>query len=117
MDLLLPIAAKSFLVAGAVLLLLKLAQNRSASDRSWIAHLGLLAILLLPAAASALPALNVEGPSFLAARSYEAPAPVETLAAATVTDAAKSETAPTAGTFPETTGAIAPAPVDWAVWA
>ena len=34
MDLLLPIAAKSFLLAGAVLLLLKIAQNRSASDDS-----------------------------------------------------------------------------------
>ena len=116
MDLLLPIAAKSFLVAAAVLLLLKLAQNRSASDRSWIAHLGLLAILLLPAAAIALPALNVEGPSFLAARSYEGPAPVEPLAAATVTDDSKAEAASTAGTFPEAAGAIAPAPVDWAVW-
>ena len=46
MDFLLPIAAKSFLVAGVVLLLLKLAGNRSASDRSWIAHLGLAAVLL-----------------------------------------------------------------------
>jgi beta-lactamase regulating signal transducer with metallopeptidase domain len=115
MDLLLPIAVKSFLLAGAVLLLLKLAQNRSASDRSWIAHLGVVAILLLPAAALALPALNVEGPSFLASRSVEAVAPAHSLAAAPA--ALKSETASTAGTFPEASEAIAPAPVDWAVWA
>jgi beta-lactamase regulating signal transducer with metallopeptidase domain len=117
MDLLLPIAAKSFLVAGAVLLLLKFAQNRSASDRSWIAHLGLVAILLLPAAALALPALNVEGPSFLASRSVETPASAESLAAAPATQALKLETASTAGTFPEASEAIAPAPVDWVVWA
>src|SRR5687768_5859458 len=116
MDLLLPIAAKSFIVAGAVLLLIKLAQNRSASDRSWIAHLGLVAILLLPAAALALPALNVEGPSFLASRSVQAAA-AESLAAAPADTAVKSETASTAGTFPEASEAIAPAPVDWAVWA
>ena len=117
MDLLLPIAAKSFLVAGAVLLLLKLAQKRSASDRSWIAHLGLVAILLLPAAALALPALNVEGPAFLASRSVEAAAPAESLGVAPADTALKSETASSAGTFPEVAGAIAPAPVDWAVWA
>ncbi len=113
MDLLLPIAAKSFLLAGAVLLLLKIARNRSASDRSWIAHLGLLAILLLPAAAAALPALNVEGPAFLAPPAVETTSP----AAVPPGTALKSESASTAGTFPESSAAIAAAPVDWAVWA
>lgn len=117
MDLLLPIAAKSFLVAGAVLLLLKLAQKRSASDRSWIAHLGLVAILLLPVAAIALPALNVEGPSFLASRTVEAPAPAGSLAAASATPTLQSETAAAAGTFPEAPAAVPPSPVDWVVWA
>lgn len=117
MDLLLPIAAKSFLVAGAVLLLLKLAQNRSASDRSWIAHLGLVAILLLPVAAIALPALNVEGPSFLASRSVEAAAPAESPAGALPARALPTETASTAGTFPDAPAAVAAAPVDWALWA
>ena len=113
MELLLPIAAKSFLLAGAVLLLLKIARNRSASDRSWIAHLGLLAILLLPAAAVALPALNVEGPAFLVSATAEAP----TVAAAPAGPALRSESASTAGTFPESSAATAAAPVDWAVWA
>lgn len=116
MDLLLPIAAKSFLVAGAVLLLLKLAQNRSASDRSWIAHLGLAAVLLLPVAAVALPALNVEGPSFLASTTIEPAAPVESVVATSATTM-KSEAAPSAGTFPAEVGtATATAPVDWALW-
>jgi peptidoglycan/LPS O-acetylase OafA/YrhL len=78
METLLPIAVKSFLVAGVVLLLLKLARNRSASDRSWIAHLGLAAVLLLPVAVLALPALEVEGPAFLTPPAGEAivtPAP------------------------------------------
>ena len=117
MDLLLPIAAKSFLVAGAVLLLLKIAQNRSASDRSWIAHLGLVAVLLLPAAALALPALNVEGPSFLVSQTVEAAAPAEPLAAAPESPALRTESAAAAGTFPGASAAIAPEPVDWAVWA
>ena len=113
MDHLLPIAAKSFLVAGVVLLLLKLARNRSASDRSWIAHLGLAAVLLLPVAAVALPALEVQGPAFLAAP-VEAPAPMVESETLTPT-ATLTETAAPAATFP-----VAPlegAPVDWAFWA
>ena len=45
------LAVKSLVVAGGTLLLLRLMSNRSASDRSWIAHLGLAAMLLLPVAA------------------------------------------------------------------
>ena len=48
MEILLPLAVKSLAIAGATLLLLKAMQNRSAADRSWIAHLGLVALLLLP---------------------------------------------------------------------
>ena len=118
MDLLLPIAVKSFFVAGMVLLLLKIAQKRSASDRSWIAHLGLLAVLLLPVAAVTLPALNVEGPSFLAGPAPEAAAPAEPLAQASTTPVSKAEAASPAGTFPAESGAaLAARPVDWAVWA
>jgi beta-lactamase regulating signal transducer with metallopeptidase domain len=123
MDLLLPIAAKSFLVAGVVLLLLKLAHKRSASDRSWIAHLGLAAVLLLPAAAVALPALDVEGPSYLASPVAEVAAPAGTIAIAPLkaskfSSAAKSETATAAASFPAGPAAVpAAASVDWALWA
>jgi beta-lactamase regulating signal transducer with metallopeptidase domain len=58
------LAAKSFLIAGAALLLLKLMQKRSAADRSWIAHLALAALLILPFAAFA-PTLDVVGPKAL----------------------------------------------------
>jgi len=43
MEYLLSIAAKSLLIAGGTLLLLKVMHRRSSSDRSWVAHLGLLA--------------------------------------------------------------------------
>lgn len=65
MDWLIPLAAKSFLIAGAALLLLRLLKNRSAADRSWIAHLALGGLLLLPVATVALPTLDVAGPNFL----------------------------------------------------
>ena len=60
---LIAIALKSLIVAGGVLAVLRLAQNRSAADRSLIAHLGLLAVLLLPVGSLLLPPLGVAGPS------------------------------------------------------
>jgi bla regulator protein blaR1 len=112
MEYFLPLAVKSLLIAGGTLLLLKLMQKRSSSDRSWVAHLGLLAILLLPLAAIALPALQVVGPDFLAtdtAVTEVAPvtAPIETVAA--------PEVAPASTSFPEV-GAMDGSTVDWAFW-
>jgi hypothetical protein len=65
MDWFIPLAAKSFLIAGGALLLLKLLKTRSAADRSWIAHLALAGLLLLPIATFALPTLDIAGPEFL----------------------------------------------------
>lgn len=65
MEWLVPLAAKSFLVAGGALLLLRLLKDRSAADRSWIAHLALAGLLLLPVAIVALPTFDVAGPEFL----------------------------------------------------
>ena len=59
MEWLIPLAAKSFVIAGGALLLLRLLRNRSAADRSWIAHLALAGLLLLPLASLALPRLDV----------------------------------------------------------
>ncbi|HUE78549.1 MAG TPA: M56 family metallopeptidase [Sphingomicrobium sp.] len=118
MEQFLPIAAKSFLVAGAALLLLSLARNRSAAQRSWIAHLGLAAALLLPVAAIALPPLEVRGPAFLTAPAAEIVNPPIVQADAAVAGAAKldTESAVAAGSFPAS-GAIAAArQVDWAFW-
>ena len=121
MEWLLPIAAKSFLVAGAALLLLTLASKRSAAQRSWIAHLGLAAIVLLPVAAIALPPLEVRAPALLAppvANIAAAPAiaPAKTKAAATATQL-NTESAAAADTFPAARGAMdAARNVDWAFW-
>ena len=57
-DLLIELAWKSLLVGGVALGLLKLARQRSAAERSWIAHCGLAALLLLIPAAMLAPARN-----------------------------------------------------------
>ena len=117
------LAAKSLLVAGGALVLLQLMRNRSAADRSWIAHLALVALLLLPVATIALPSLDVQGPSFLVG---EAKHEVVPPAAASVDLARATDTAhaaatgtgvaePSANAFQ---GAAAPtAPIDWSFWA
>jgi beta-lactamase regulating signal transducer with metallopeptidase domain len=60
MSLILSLAIKSLLVAGATLLWLQLARGASASQRSFIAHAGLAALFLLPLASIQLPALTLE---------------------------------------------------------
>ena len=52
-------AAKSVVIAGATLLVLRLVRGRSASDRSWIAHLGLAALAALPLGSVLFPPLEV----------------------------------------------------------
>ncbi|MGI8706211.1 MAG: M56 family metallopeptidase [Sphingomicrobium sp.] len=77
MEWFIPLAAKSFLIAGGALLLLKLLKNRSATDRSLIAHLALGGLLLLPVATVALPTLDVAGPEFLVGKAeVVSPSPV-----------------------------------------
>ena len=48
MEMLVTFALKSFLIAGATLGLLQLLKGRSAAERSMVAHLGLLALVLFP---------------------------------------------------------------------
>ncbi len=66
METLVGLGLKSLLIAGVTLGLLHLTRRRSAADRSWIAHLGLFALVALPLASLALPALSVEVPGALA---------------------------------------------------
>jgi bla regulator protein BlaR1 len=110
MEFVLPLAAKSLVVAAVALGLLKIAERRSASDRSLIAHLALLALALLPLAAIALPALEVVGPAFLR------PAPVEQTAIAASTPTAP-EVAVAETMFRSDPAAAVSGPVDWAFWA
>jgi beta-lactamase regulating signal transducer with metallopeptidase domain len=56
--LLFELAWKSLVVAGAALGVLRLARRRSAGERSWIAHCGLAALVLLIPAAILAPAWN-----------------------------------------------------------
>ncbi len=60
--LLLEIAWKSLVTTGAALALLALFRNRTAGERSWIAHAGLVATLLLPAAVVMIPNWQVAAP-------------------------------------------------------
>lgn len=115
MEFLLSLAFKSVLIAGATLLLLKLMQRRSSSDRSWVAHLGLLALLLLPIGSIVLPALNVAGPDFLAPD----PAPVVTsVQSAPVADVpAAPEVASAEKPFQAPVANVGLVPSDWPVWA
>ena len=68
------LAAKSLIVAGAALLILRLMRTRSAAERSWVAHLALLALVVLPFAPLAMPTLAFEAPALLG----DASAPVTT---------------------------------------
>jgi beta-lactamase regulating signal transducer with metallopeptidase domain len=62
MEMLATFAFKSFLIAGAALGLLHLFRSRSAAERSVIAHLGLLALVLFPLGSIFLPQLVVSLP-------------------------------------------------------
>ncbi|HWH18243.1 MAG TPA: M56 family metallopeptidase [Allosphingosinicella sp.] len=70
--LLVEIAWKSVVTSGVALLLLALLKNRTAAERSWVAHAGLLATLLLPVAVILLPNWNIESPAILPQAMVEA---------------------------------------------
>ncbi|MEN7538694.1 M56 family metallopeptidase [Aurantiacibacter flavus] len=55
-------AAKSLVIAGVTLVLLRVMHTRSAVDRSWIAHLGLAALAALPLGSLLFPPLEVASP-------------------------------------------------------
>jgi beta-lactamase regulating signal transducer with metallopeptidase domain len=99
-DLVIEAAWKSFLVAGAVLVLLALLKRRSAAERACVAHFGMAAVLLLPLAIVAGPSLELLPGRDLAPRVLAEPVPdtfapapsVETALLATA--AAPTEAAP-----------------------
>ena len=87
MYVLIGIALKSLLIAGATLGLLELMKGRSAAERSWVAHIGLVALLLLALAPLVLPSWNLEAPALLgrdAAPAAAVPTAAPAAAAATV---------------------------------
>lgn len=50
------LAAKSFVLAGVTLVMLRITRTRAPAERSIIAHVGLLSLLLLPLGSLMLPA-------------------------------------------------------------
>jgi bla regulator protein BlaR1 len=106
-----PLAAKSFVIAGGALLLLKLLKSRSAADRSWIAHLSLAALLLLPIATFALPSLDLAGPEFLVGKAeVQSPSSAVLPITADATDKAVSS-----ARVADNEG-VGSAPVNWPFW-
>jgi len=73
MSVLIGIALKSLLIAGLTLGLLQLLKSRSAAERSWVAHIGLLALVIMAFAPLVLPSWNVEAPALLASAAEPAP--------------------------------------------
>jgi beta-lactamase regulating signal transducer with metallopeptidase domain len=109
MHVLIAIAFKSLLIAGLTLGLLALMKKRSAAERSWVAHIGLLALVIMALAPLVLPRWNVEAPSLLGetpaieapAQTAATPAPATDLgklakpdATAAAADAASARNAP-----------------------
>jgi len=86
MEILIGLAVKSLFIAAITLGLLQLTRSRSASERSLIAHLGLLALVALPVASLMLPSLNVALPDALR------PAPAIEEVAAPATPVVSDET-------------------------
>ena len=84
MEVLVAIALKSLLLAGATLGLLAVFRRRSAAERSWIAHIGLVALVMLALAPLVLPSWSVEAPALLGQVEAAQPAPVPSPALPTV---------------------------------
>lgn len=81
MSVLIAIALKSLIIAGLTLGLLGLMKKRSAAERSWVAHIGLLALVIMAFAPLVLPSWKVEAPAlFVQAPAIQAPAPAPALA-------------------------------------
>ena len=90
MNVLIEIALKSVLIAGLTLGLLQLMKSRSAAERSWVAHIGLLALLIMAFAPLVLPSWNIETPALVS----QAPA-AETLPATSISPAVQATPAVT----------------------
>ena len=108
MHVLLGIAFKSVLIAGLTLGLLQLMRQRSAAERSWIAHIGLIALVLLAFAPLVLPNWTVETPAMFSQAPATAtvapvptttPAPIATPAVAQAVPASRFQLSPAATTM------------------
>ena len=114
METLIGLALKSLLIAGVTLLLLQATRRRSAAERSWIAHAGLAALVALPLASLALPALHIDLPSGLAEpMKAEAPVLLPEPAASSLGETSVAPAGPDAPVVVEP----APVGIDWTPYA
>src|SRR5205814_6517299 len=107
MQVLIEIALKSLLIAGLTLALLAAMKRRSAAERSWVAHIGLLALVIVAFAPLVLPSWKLEAPALLgqtaaAEATVQSLAPTTTVVAAPVVlkDAPVGNVAPSASVSP-----------------
>src|SRR5690348_15855491 len=84
MQVLIAIAIKSLLVSGLTLGLIALMRQRSAAERSWVAHIGLLALVIMALAPLVLPSWNIEAPALLGQAPAETVQPALTAAHSSV---------------------------------
>lgn len=105
MPVLIGIALKSLLIAGIALGLLRLMKARSPAERSCVAHIGLLALVVMAVAPVVLPRWTVEVPAMAAA-------PVEVSTTAAPSIAAPTPDAPLATTPHQAVSASTVAPAD-----
>ncbi len=101
MSVLIGIALKSLLIAGLTLGLLQLMKSRSAAERSWVAHIGLFALVLMAFAPLVLPSWNIEAPSLFSgaadpATVVQAPTPAAPVPATPASTPAATSLAPAA---------------------
>src|SRR3954469_11680515 len=101
MHVLVGIALKSLLIAGLALALLTLMKRRSAAERSWVAHIGLFALVLMAFAPLVLPSWNIEAPSLFSgaadpATVVKAPTPAAPVPAPPATPPPATSLAPAA---------------------
>jgi bla regulator protein blaR1 len=104
MHALLAIALKSVVISGLALVLLAVTKRRSSAERSWVAHIGLLALVTLAFAPLVLPSWSVEAPALFASPDHPA-----TVAAA----APPATAAVTSGATPVAQPAVAASSVNW----
>lgn len=119
MSVLIGIALKSLLIAGLTLALLAFMKHRSAAERSWVAHIGLLALIIMAFAPLVLPSWNVAAPALFGSKAavelpvQAAAAPVST--AITTHAAPAIVAAPTQPAARATINAVAAASAIYAV--
>ena len=116
MSVLIAIALKSLLIAGLTLALLALMRRRSAAERSWVAHVGLLALVIMAFAPLALPSWDIEAPAlFTSAPKAESQSIVSSQAVAEIPIAAPAATAPVTAAYRPKISAAAAASAIYAV--